>query len=93
MLNELNIMKKSKLIILIVLITLFPSTVFANVATPIMWASFFHLFIGNAIIGIIEGLILIKLFKLKKIKKISLLILANYFSTWKLSNLYIRHKQ
>ena len=75
-------MKKTKLITLIIILTIFPSTVFANVATPLMWASFFHLFIGNAIIGIIEGLILSKLFKLKKLKTIFILISANYFSAW-----------
>ncbi len=79
---ELNIMKKSKLITLVIILTAFPSTVFANAATPLMLVSFFHLFIGNAIIGIIEGLILSKIFKLKKVKSILLLISANYFSAW-----------
>ena len=57
-----------------------PSPAFANAGTPLMWAGFFHLFIGNAIIGLIEGFIISYLFKTKKILSIILMVIANYAS-------------
>jgi hypothetical protein len=50
--------------------------------TPLMLAEIIHLTVGNAVIGIFEGLLLSILFKLKKLKTIGLLLLANYFSAW-----------
>lgn len=47
-----------------------------------MWASGFHLVFGNAIIGLIEGLLLSWLFKCPKRKSILILIAANYASAW-----------
>lgn len=34
-----------------------------NTGTAFMWAEVFHLFLGNTIIGIVEGLLLARLFK------------------------------
>jgi hypothetical protein len=47
-----------------------------------MWASAFHLFIGNAVIGIAEGLILSRLFRPKRAGSVPIMIAANYFSAW-----------
>ncbi len=47
-----------------------------------MWASAFYLVIGNAVIGVFEGVLLAKLFHLRKGKTIAWLIPANYFSAW-----------
>ena len=47
-----------------------------------MWAGTLHLVFGNIIIGVVEGIILARIFKLEKKKLIGLLILANYFSAW-----------
>ncbi len=47
-----------------------------------MWASMLHLVFGNAIIGLIEGLLLAWLFKCSKRKSILILIAANYVSAW-----------
>ena len=65
----------------LVLIAL-PSVAQANAGTPLMWAGMLHLFIGNAFIGLLEGILLIKLFKAPKMKAVGLMILANYFSAW-----------
>jgi len=56
--------------------------ILANAGTPLMWFGIFHLVIGNLFIGIIEGLILGFMFRLKKFKTIGWMIVANYLSTW-----------
>jgi hypothetical protein len=61
---------------------LLPSIAQANAGTPLMWASILHLTIGNAIIGLLEGLVLARLYRIHKGKAVSLLILANYLSAW-----------
>jgi hypothetical protein len=66
---------------LVVLVS-FPTVAFADVGTPLMWAGAFHLFIGNTIIGIAEGLILAILFRQKKGRCVLIMIAANYFSAW-----------
>ncbi|MCZ7591581.1 MAG: hypothetical protein M5U15_05265 [Kiritimatiellae bacterium] len=53
-----------------------------NAGTPLMWASIIHLFIGNALIGILEGLLIAQVFKLHRGKSIGVLVVANYISTW-----------
>ena len=60
----------------------FPAVAFADAGTPLMWAGAFHLIIGNAIIGIAEGLILAILFRQKKARCVLIMIAANYFSAW-----------
>lgn len=47
-----------------------------------MWAAMLHLVIGNALIGILEGLILAKVFSLRSVKAVALMIAANYLSAW-----------
>jgi hypothetical protein len=59
-----------------------PATALANAGTPLMWATAGHLLFGNAIIGVLEGLILAFLFHLPKWKSVGVMILANYVSAW-----------
>lgn len=59
-----------------------PLTVHANSGTPLMWATTLHLFIGNAAIGIAEGLLLAWFFKTSWWKSALTLIAANYVSAW-----------
>ena len=66
----------------ILVLALFPSTASANAGTPLMWASMLHLVFGNAIIGLVEGLLLAWMFKCSKRKSILILIAANYVSAW-----------
>ncbi len=75
-------MKRKRNILLIMLLCAIPSVVQANAGTPLMWAGTFHLLFGNLLIGLLEGIILAKVFGLPKRKCISLLILANYLSAW-----------
>jgi len=42
----------------LIFLALLPTVAYADAGTPLMWAGLFHLFIGNAIIGVVEGLIL-----------------------------------
>ena len=53
----------------------------ADAGTPLMWASLFHLVIGNALIGVLEGLVLLFVFKTKR-RVIWWMILANYVSAF-----------
>ncbi len=59
-----------------------PSVALANMGTPLMWAGAFHLLIGNALIGVIEGQFISRLFGVRRRRAIGLLIAANYFSAW-----------
>lgn len=52
----------------------------ANMGTKVMWHQHTHLFFGNAIIGVIEGLLLAAIFKSPVIRSILLLVVANYVS-------------
>lgn len=47
-----------------------------------MWASGLHLLFGNACIGVLEGSILARVFKLPLGPAIGVMIVANYFSAW-----------
>ncbi len=68
--------------LLVFAIALSPSPVVANAGTPLMWTGFGHLFIGNAVIGIVEGLLLSKFFHTPRSKSVNLLVVANYTSAW-----------
>jgi hypothetical protein len=68
--------------LLILVIALLPSTAFADAGTPLIWASMFHLVFGNAIIGLIEGVLLSRIFKCPAWRSILILIAANYTSAW-----------
>jgi len=67
---------------LIALLICVPLTARADAGTPLMWAGMLHMVFGNAIIGIFEGLILARVFKLKSGKCVLVMICANYFSAW-----------
>ena len=54
-----------------------------------MWASMFHLAIGNLFIGLGEGMLLAFLFSLPKGKSVPVMILANHVSTW-IGGLFLR---
>jgi hypothetical protein len=75
-------MNKSRYILPVIALAIFPSTALANAGTPLMWASMLHLVFGNAIIGLVEGLLLSWMFKCSKWKTILILITANYVSAW-----------
>lgn len=71
--------KKLKLCLTLFLLSL-ASTAHADAGTPLMWTTFLHLSIGNAIIGIAEGLLIIYLFRLRRRFAIPIMIVANYLS-------------
>jgi hypothetical protein len=60
----------------------FPGLALADVGTPLLWAGFLHLFFGNALIGVGEGLLIAWLFSVRKRRAILIMIPANYFSAW-----------
>ena len=70
----------SKLVI--VLLFCLPATALADAGTPLMWAGAFHLVIGNALIGGLEGLLLAWMFRLNPWGCVAAMIPANYFSAW-----------
>lgn len=57
-----------------------PTFAHANAGTPLMWAGMFHLVVGNAVIGVIEGLLLARLFKARNWPTVALMVAANYVS-------------
>lgn len=73
-------MKKCHVLPALILL-LFPTFLFANAGTPLMWANALHLYVGNAIIGIVEGLIASSFSLLSKKKKaVIFFIVLNYIS-------------
>ncbi|MFK7820167.1 MAG: hypothetical protein AB8G99_15710 [Planctomycetaceae bacterium] len=54
----------------------------ANAGTPLLWAGLFHLLIGNFIVGILEGLAVARLAKLREGVCMCLMVVANYLSAW-----------
>ncbi|MFH1418893.1 MAG: hypothetical protein ABII12_11500 [Planctomycetota bacterium] len=73
---------KRRTIALASFLALCPSFALADAGTPLVCASGLHILLGNAILGLLEGWLLAKVFKLKRGRCIGLLILANYFSAW-----------
>jgi len=63
-------------------VALWPAVARADAGTPLMWASAFHLVLGNVAIGIGEGLLLAILFKKRVASCIGVMIAANYLSAW-----------
>ena len=59
-----------------------PSVILANVGTPLIWVTLFHLVLGNIFIGILEGALLASLYRISSGRAVFLMILANYFSAW-----------
>lgn len=64
-----------------VLLALSAPSALANAGTPLLLAGIAHLAIGNAIIGLLEGLILQRWFGGGK-RAVGWMILANYISAW-----------
>ncbi|HQC42513.1 MAG TPA: hypothetical protein PLV91_03470 [Verrucomicrobiota bacterium] len=75
---------KYRLLLFLVLlgVVAFPQHACANTGTPLIWATGLHLFYGNALIGLGEGLLLARLFSLPKGKCVTAMIVANYASAW-----------
>jgi hypothetical protein len=65
-----------------VLALLAPLEARANGLTPVMLLTWFQLLIGNALIGIGEGLLLSRVFKTSGKRAVGTMILANYVSAW-----------
>lgn len=55
---------------------------YANAASFFTYKTTLHLFIGNGILGLFEGLLIAKVFKTRKTRAILFMIGANYFSAW-----------
>jgi hypothetical protein len=60
----------------------FPVTASANAGTPLMWATILHLTIGNAVIGVFEGFLIARFWKLPMRSCCFVMIAANYVSAW-----------
>ena len=83
-------MKRPLLFVFAILcLVAFPQHAWANAGTPLMWAEMLHLVLGNAVIGLGEGLLLAWLFSVPKGKSVLVMILANYASAW-LGGLFLR---
>lgn len=52
----------------------------ANMITPLMFNQWMHLLVGNIFIGLLEGIVIAKVFKVRMWKTIAVLIIANYLS-------------
>lgn len=75
-------MRALRYILPVLVLVLFPTTVWANAGTTLMFATLGHLAIGNAIIGILEAALLARFFRCDKKRATTLLIVANYLSAW-----------
>ncbi len=63
-------------------ILLCPICARADVGTPLVWGSTFHLLLGNTLIGLFEGWLLARVFHLPQRRCVWLMIPANYLSAW-----------
>ncbi len=59
---------------------IFPGAAFADAGTPLMWLEIAHLLVGNAMIGVLEGFVIARIFKVKALRSILIMVLANYAS-------------
>lgn len=73
---------RSIILFSLVALVLCPVTASANAGTPLMWAAMLHLVIGNLFIGLGEGFVLARLFKLPVLKTAGVMVAANYLSAW-----------
>lgn len=64
------------------LLMLIPCVARADVGTPLVWATAFHMLLGNAILGVCEGWLLAKVFDLRRRRCVGIMVLANYLSAW-----------
>ncbi len=73
-------MSRNRIVLVTLLLAGMSFVAQANAGTPLMWFTIFHLFIGNLIIGLFEGILLVGIFGLAKPKTLVLMVLANYVS-------------
>jgi hypothetical protein len=71
-----------KIVLLALVVALHPGTASANAGTPLMWASVFHMAIGNLFIGLAEGWLLSRVFGTRRGVSMGVMVLANYLSAW-----------
>lgn len=69
-------------ILVLIVLVLVPSIAVADVGTPLIWMEGIHLVVGNLLLGVLEGAILVRLYRIKLRRSVGLLVLANYFSSW-----------
>ena len=58
------------------------SAVHANAGTPLRWAGTAHLVAGNFVIGVLEGLLLARAFRVPSPSAVALMVAANYVSAF-----------
>lgn len=76
-------MSRSRILRLALLVTvLCPVSALADVGTPLVWGTAFHLFLGNALLGLAEGWLLARVFGLAVRRCAWWMIIANYLSAW-----------
>jgi hypothetical protein len=68
------------MVISIFILVAIPTLASANAGTTLLWFQMFHLVIGNALIGLVEGNVIAWQFKTPKLRTIGLAVAANYFS-------------
>lgn len=66
----------------LVLVLATPAVAWANAGTPLLWAGAFHLVFGNAVIGVLEGLVLARLLGRPRLRAVLIMVVANYASAW-----------
>ncbi len=82
--------RMGRLVLVMLAALALPTAAQANTGTPLMWASFAHLTFGNLLIGLFEGAILIRLFRMDPTRRPAvLLVLGNYVSAW-VGGLFLR---
>ncbi len=75
-------LKRSLWIGLGVILALYPLPALANAGSLLVWTGFFHLVLGNLILGYVEAELLSRLFQIPRSRSLIMLILANYASAW-----------
>ncbi|WP_372773502.1 hypothetical protein [Mangrovibacterium sp.] len=78
-------MNKIKWLIILPGVLLIPQVSWANAGTALMWMPVLQMLFGNILIGVVEGLAVALLFKLKWVRSVLIMIGANYAS-WILGN-------
>ncbi len=59
-----------------------PVAALADAGTPLVWSTAFHMLLGNALIGLLEGRLLARVFGLAVKRCGWWLVVANYLSAW-----------
>lgn len=76
-------MNRSRILRLAVIVAvLWPVCALADVGTPLVWGTAFHLIVGNALLGVAEGWLLARVFGLAVRRCSGWMIIANYLSAW-----------